>query len=363
MKEITNRFGKGILWDTADLKEKEVHIVSTACMSVTSDAESFIQDELNQAIFSNIDFVKEPDEDTDIIIILGCQVTDLSILNDIRTAESYHELHPDAQIVMGGCLAYRFDIALPDWCARIGVIRKEYTPITESAKELVNWKQPFWTDKEGMDSIGKRSGDLFRNYYPLKIGAGCHGKCKYCTIRDTRGESFETDAYLQVKEFLDASENPYYEGVVLVSDSPSVKQIKDWCFIAERYNKPVSFRNVEPQTANACHMELKALAEKGLLKIFHCPIQSNNENVLSAMNRNIQETMQYITFSQVLRELGVFVATNIITDYMIGKEYIQNMPVKWLDDHFDYWVWNPYFDGKWDRKKAEKRFKKYMPEK
>ena len=45
-------------------------------------------------------------------------------------------------------------------------------------------------------------GNLFRNFYPLKIGAGCHGKCKYCTIRHTRGENYETVALEQIEEFL-----------------------------------------------------------------------------------------------------------------------------------------------------------------
>ena len=34
----------------------------------------------------------------------------------------------------------------------------------------------------------------------------------------------DADAYLQVKEFLDHAD----EGVVVVSDSPTVQQIKDW---------------------------------------------------------------------------------------------------------------------------------------
>lgn len=368
MVKVTNRFGSGTMWEEKDLRFTHVYFVSTACMSVTSDAVSFVErqitrdDECNFTVYAHdenmLRFGEKP-----IIVILGCQVTDLAILNDIRTAEKFHEKYPKAQIIMGGCLAYRFDIELPEWCARIGSLRSEYTPLSDRAFRCVKWQAPFWTDENGLDIYGRETSSLFKNYYPLKIGAGCHGKCKYCTIKDTRGEGYETDAYLQVSEFLDASNNPDYKGIVLTSDSPTVKQIKDWCHIVTRYEKPVSFRNVEPQIALACKEELLALASKGLLKIFHCPIQSNDKEVLKAMNRNVEMTFAYIDMAQELRSLGVYVATNIICDYVVDGSIVDNMPTEWLDEHFDYWVWNPYFDGNWDREKAEVRFKKYMPDK
>lgn len=359
MKNITNRFGTGNHLDITDLEGHKVLVVSTACMSVTSDIETYIQSGLNDSSNVTCEFVTQPAEADD-ILVLGCQVTDLSILNDIRTAEEYHQGYPNARVIMGGCLAYRFDIEIPDWCQRIGVLRKEGVAISEDAIKRVTWKTPFWTDDDGFDAMGRRSGDLFRNYYPIKIGAGCHGKCKYCTIRDTRGGSFELDAATQVKDFLDVSKNAKYEGVVLISDSPSVKQIKDWCHIAEEYNTPLSFRNVEPQIANACADELRALASAKLLKVFHCPIQSNDESILAVMNRNVPATLQYIELAQELRKLGVYVATNIIIDYVVDGNIVQNLPAEWMDEYFDYWVWNPYFDGNWDREKAELRFAKYI---
>lgn len=357
MKEVENRFGKGVLLEESDLQNKSICFISTACLSVTSDAASFIKSNCNRV---DIFISSKPNQKTDMIIVLGCQVTDLAVLNDIKTAEKLHKEYPHTQIVMGGCLAYRFDIELPEWCKRIEALRTEYIPLTKAVMNTVNWENPFWVNKEGYDAYGEKSGSLFRNYYPLKIGAGCHSKCKYCTIRDTRGECFETDAFLQIQEFLQASENTEFDGIVLTSDSPTISQIKDWCLIAKRYNKPISFRNVEPQIANACANELKDLAKNGLLKIFHCPIQSNNEMILKAMNRSVNETFKYIDLAQELRKLGVYVATNIIIDYVVNNETFHNMPKEWLDENFDYWVWNPYFDGMWNRQKAEERFDKYI---
>lgn len=364
MREESNKFGNGKLYEIDDLRGKHVHVVSAACLSTTSDLESFISS--RDAIRKNIMFVSKSTVDDSksgvgiAFIVLGCQVTDLAILNDIKKATEIHERFPDATIYIGGCLAYRFDIELPDWCKRMETIRKEYNAISLDAECLVEWAHPFWTNDKGIDSYGEKSGDLFRNFYPLKIGAGCNRSCKYCTIKYLRGKAYETDAYLQVQEFLDASDNEYYGGVVLVSDNPTDRQVKDWCHIAKRYNKEISFRNVEPFTALACRNELLDLAEAGLLKIFHCPIQSENEDVLRAMRRDVDSTLNYIALAQELRKLGVKVATNIIIDYIVDGEVVHNMNTEWLNEHFDYWVWNPYFDGEFSMEKAEKHWNKYI---
>ena len=361
MKKITNRFGTGILYNKEDLG-KSIYCVCTACMSVWSDFLSFANAECNKGKNGKCItpyFVEKDSKDvlspTDTIVVLGCQVTDLAIYNDLKTSEELHEKYPKVPIYMGGCLAQRFDIELPSYFKRLDVVRTEYTDL-KYVTGFIDYKKPFWNKelKENDDEFAV--GNLFRHMYPLKIGAGCHGKCKYCTIRDTRGEAYYTDAYLQVKEFLDHAD----EGVVVVSDSPTVQQIKDWCHIATRYNKPISFRNVEPQNANACRSELISLADKGLLKIFHCPIQSDNTRVLQAMNRNIEQTLWYVAFAQDLRKCGTKVATNIIIDYVVDGEVIHNMNEDWLNSHFDYWSWNPYFDGNWDYQKAEERFNKYI---
>lgn len=361
MREITNRFGKGVLYEEKDLGES-IYCVCTACMSVWSDFLSFANVEASKG--RNGRYVtpyyveKVPVmglKPTDTIVVLGCQVTDLAIYNDLKAAEELHEKYPETDIYMGGCLAQRFDIELPLYLKRLDVVRSEYTDL-KYIDGFIEYRKPFWNKELTEDADELAVGNLFRHMYPLKIGAGCHGRCRYCTIRDTRGETYHTDAYLQVKEFLDHAD----EGVVVVSDSPTAQQIKDWCHIAIRYNKPISFRNVEPQNANACRSELISLADKGLLKIFYCPIQSNNTRVLQAMNRDIEQTLWYVAFAQDLRKCGTKVATNIIIDYVVDGEVIHNMNEDWLNSHFDYWSWNPYFDGNWDYQKAAERFKKYI---
>lgn len=350
MKKVKNRFGEGILYEKSDLG-KSVYAVCTACMSVWSDFLSFAN---SKNVVCNVtpEFIENS---TDTIVILGCQVTDLAIYNDLKTVEDLHNKYPNIPIYLGGCLAHRFDIELPDYVKRLDVVREKYQDIVD--RSLIDYKKPFWNTELKDDADEFETGNLFRHSYPLKIGAGCHGKCKYCTIRDTRGETYYTDAYLRVEEFLS------HDDIVLISDSPTVTQIKDWCHIAKRYNKSISFRNVEPVVAVICADELLDLAHKKLLKIFHCPIQSNNPDILRAMNRDVDTTLSFIDIAQELRNFGTKVATNIIIDYVVDGKIMHNMPEDWLNDHFDYWSWNPYFDGNWDYKKAQQRFNHYISNK
>lgn len=365
MKAI-NRFGTGDIFTMDEIIQREsmitgmatIYAMSTACMSVTSDMQSWASARMSK----NVTFteVNKPGHNN-VIIVLGCQVTDLAILNDIMMVERLHAENPNASVYVGGCLAYRFDIQLPEYANRLTATRAIYQPITANGKKAVHWAAPFWVEKgEFEHNTGDFDpGRLFRNCYPLKIGAGCNNKCKYCTIRDTRGEGYEADAYLQVKEFI---ENP---NVVLISDSPTAKQLNDWCDIALRYKKTFSIRNVEPFVAMQCMDKLMEVAEAKLLKVLHCPIQSNDKKLLSIMGRNPDVTTEFIIQAQKLRQLGVKVATNIIIDYTVknndgSSEFFSNMPTEFLDKNFDYWSWNPYFDGHWDRKKAEERWKKYI---
>lgn len=343
MKQVKNNFGTGNLYTASDLDSyNKVYVLCTACMSVFSDFSSYAQ---NNAKFST------SLRQAGAIVVLGCQVTDLAILNDIKTMERLHLDNPKADCFMGGCLAQRFDIKIPSYINRLDVVRntaKQYPNIN-----FIRWQKPFWVDK--LDKQELSQGNLFRDMYPLKIGAGCHGKCKYCTIRDTRGETYHKDPRTQIDEFLS------HENIVLVSDSPTEMQIKVWCGIALDHKHPISIRNVEPYVALSCKEELLELASNNLLKIFHCPIQSSDRDILKDMGRPVDQTLSYIMFAQDLRNLGVTVATNVIIDYVMSRgEKFRNLDEDWMNSHFDYWVWNPYFDGNWNIKKAEQRFSKYI---
>ena len=344
MKTVKNVFGSGILYESSDLSGK-IYATSAACMSVWSDFLSWAN-AFKERIVKDL-------EAADSVVVLCCQVTDLAVLNDIRVSERLYK-QTGKLIYLGGCLAQRFDIPLPYFIKRLDVVRVKNQLLYD--RTLVHYEPPFWVRdfKETEEALSLEQGMLFRNFYPLKIGAGCHGKCKYCTIRHTRGEGYATDAKNQIEEFLT------FENVVLISDSPTPKQIKDWCEIATRYNKEISFRNLEPYVLVLCEKEVKELAKRGLLKILHCPIQSNDEELLQIMNRSVPATKKAVEIMQEVRKNGTFVATNIIIDYWHNGKLYHNCDEEWLEKNFDYCSWNPYFDGNFDMGRAKARFDTYI---
>ena len=342
MEKITNKFGEGIIYNIDDLKGK-IYATSAACMSVWSDFLSWANANENRMTDNYME--------ADCIVVLGCQVTDLAVVNDIRVAEKLHK-ETNKEIYMGGCLSQRMDIPLPEYIKRLDVVRVVGEYIHN--RNLINYEKPYWVKdfEENEDDLAQ--GNLFRNYYPLKIGAGCHGNCKYCTIRHTRGEFYEIGANEQVDEFLK------FDNVVLISDSPTVKQIRDWCEIAKKYKKEISIRNVEPQVLAICKEEVIDLSKNKLLKILHCPVQSFDKEVLKIMNRSVEATNKALEIMKEVRKNGTLVATNIIIDYVHNGKIYENYDKKRLEEMFDYYSWNPYFDGNFDLNRAKERFEKYI---
>ena len=102
MKAI-NRFGTGDIFTMDEIIQREsmitgmatIYAMSTACMSVTSDMQSWASARMSK----NVTFteVNKPGHNN-VIIVLGCQVTDLAILNDIMTVERLHAENPNASV-------------------------------------------------------------------------------------------------------------------------------------------------------------------------------------------------------------------------------------------------------------------------
>ena len=83
MKRINNKFGAGILYESKDLGNC-IYAVCTACMSVWSDFLSFANAESEKDGKMVAGFYwNDADYQTDTIVVLGCQVTDLAIYNDL----------------------------------------------------------------------------------------------------------------------------------------------------------------------------------------------------------------------------------------------------------------------------------------
>jgi tRNA A37 methylthiotransferase MiaB len=324
---------------TVESLEGKIFMTCSACMSVLADGLSWANAHPER-------IVKNP-QDADNIVVLSCQVTDLAVLNDLRTLEKYQVEFPNKNYFISGCLGKRTDIDLPEKVERLETPRDNYQFLFD--RSLVHFEKPFWVKDFKEHDEDKKDGHLFRNMYPLRIGKGCPNKCTYCTIRITRGnfEGLETERL--EKEFL------AFDNILLVADNPLAHQIKEWYEIAKKNKKGFSIRNVEPGTVVSCERELLDLADNGLLNVFHSPVQSANPDVLRDMNRDVEATMQTMKIASELKKRGVYIATNIIIDY---KDFPQDFSE--IYRLYDYVSWNPLWDRVWNRAKAEERFERYL---
>lgn len=342
MRVETNKFGTSQLYDINDV-QGSIYVLGCACMSIQAEMLSYANAHPDR-------FIKDPVQ-ADNIIVLSCQVTDLAVLSDLRHLVSLkcinkQYVEDNRNFYIGGCLAKRYDIELPRGVRRLDAVKSDYTQIKDTT--LIDYAKPFWV-KDFTEGDEIKDGRLFRDMYPLRIGVGCKGTCKYCTIRVTRGETYELDISRLTQEFMENDD------VVLIAESPTAKQVRQWCMLAFVQQKAISIRNLEPHTYASCRTDLLGLAEDGLLKILHVPIQSMNEDILKDMGRNVGVTKTFLMDVPELQSFGTFVATNIIIDY---KSMPQNIQLVY--DLFDYVSWNPYWDGNWDCTKAVERYNKYI---
>ena len=342
MIKVKNIFGDGELAQEQDL-EGSIFAQCTACTSIYAEYLSWANNRNNSYALYPVRSI----EDAENVVILSCQVTDLAVLNDLMTLETLREKYLDKRFWVGGCLARRFDIELPKGVGRLDALRHDGQFIYDLG--LVGWNKPFWVENFDEDDDGE--GHLFRDMYPLRIGVGCNRKCTYCTIKTTRGTSYQLDVDNLEREFL------AFADVVLIADSPSEQQVIDWCEMATHHGKTVSFRNVEPATVMQPEVTkaLEKAAYRGLLHILHTPIQSDSPDTLKDMGRPVKETLDYINkMVPKLSALGVEIATNVIIDY-------KDFPNPTSLGLFDHVAWNPYWNGLWNRQEAERRWNHYFP--
>lgn len=136
MKLVTNKFGTENMYDIEDIRYP-IYCESVACLSVYTDFLSWLSKNITKNVCTS-----DPQK-AESIVVLGCQVTDLAILNDIRIAEKLKEQNPKATVYMCECLAQRFDIELPSFIKRLNVVRVLNQQILESAKNLTVYENSF----------------------------------------------------------------------------------------------------------------------------------------------------------------------------------------------------------------------------
>jgi len=338
----TNKFGTANIYEESDILNKKIYIYNCACLTIHTETLGWANKHKNCIVNNPVD--------ADVIIVLGCQVTDLAIHNDIQTLLAFQFKYgcEDKLILFGGCIGQRFDI-FPTVFNRIDLLYSNYQPVTDDS--LITWQHPFWIKQSETNSFLRTDKKDFKY---IRVGKGCHGRCQYCTIRITRKDPVTLDLNKLLPQFEECAGSNKI--IIPVADTLTIPQIEHLYGIAIQYKIKFALRNIEPSNAVATSDTLLKFSESGLLDTIHIPIQSTNKDSLRQMNRSINDTFESIELIKNIKSNGVYTATNVIINYND-----QSSGYNTIKEIFDHVAWNPYWNGKWDIVTAARRMTQYIP--
>jgi len=297
--------------------------IATLGCKVNHYDSAVIQDRLDALGLERRDF----DEVADVYVINTCTVTDRADAESLKLARRARRLNPGARVLMTGCLAQanpallssseqvdhviglaRLDdlerAALGDGGERVMVsnLRKQKAEIELAPAPLDGQTRAF-----------------------LKLQEGCDQFCSFCIIPVSRGSSRSVPPR-RVMEALDQLHHRGFKEVILTGvhlggygkdlTPPAtleslLEMIEERCPI-ER----VRLSSIDPEELSDRIIEMVAQSRK-FCPHFHLPLQSGDDQILSAMRRRYQSVFYQRRVSRILER---------IPDAAIGTDLIVGFP-------------------------------------
>ena len=270
--------------------------------------------------------ISDRPEDTDVIIINSCTVTEYGDNDVIATLRKMRKKFPSTVIVMTGCYPQANSQNLENLSGA------DIVTGTKNRKETVRLVNEYLEDRERRISVEKYSKDdkfetldlpVFENNTRtfMKIQDGCNQFCTYCIIPYARGrcrsrtlESVRIEAENSVrmgkKEIVLTGINLAFYGMeygINLADAVEVCSAVDGI-------KRIRLGSLEPEKMS--DDLLKCLSAVPVLcPQFHLSLQSGCDRTLKAMNRHYN-TAEYYELVRKIRKY--FPDCSFTTDIMVG---------------------------------------------
>ncbi|HBL40291.1 MAG TPA: tRNA (N(6)-L-threonylcarbamoyladenosine(37)-C(2))-methylthiotransferase MtaB [Ruminococcaceae bacterium] len=267
-----------------------------------------------------------PDEQADIYIINSCTVTAESDKKTRQTVRHYKRLHPNALVVLTGCMPQAYPQAAAE------LTQADIVTGNRSTDKIVSLIEEYFKEKERLVRIQPhRSNDYFvpcainefeeRTRAALKIEDGCNRFCSYCVIPYARGRVRSKPLEDIEREAQALAENGFRE-IVLVGINLSAyglgsdKTICDAIEAIAQVNgiERIRLGSLEPDHLTA-EIIRKMAQQPKLCPQFHISLQSGCTATLKRMNRHYTAE-EYAVLCQNLREQ--FKDCTLTTDVMVG---------------------------------------------
>lgn len=246
------------------------------------------------------------DDSPDVILLNACTVTALAERKARQAARRYRRQHPNARIVLIGCLADAVDqgtTQFPDADLLAGNSWK--THVQDVVEHALSGACGTLAATDRMDVSKERSsGPSNRIRAYVKIQDGCGRACSYCRATQVRGaphsKSME-DVVDEVKQILSAG---YPEivltGIDLAQYAPKDGGLAQLMGIIASFESLLRLRiaSINPSGVTSELIDICA-HHQSICPHFHIPLQSGDSGILSAMRRGYDAAAYLGTIERV----------------------------------------------------------------
>ena len=234
--------------------------------------------------------------DADIYVINTCTVTGTGDKKSMQLARRVRREHPDAELILCGCLAQRLGEELLSTGARLVLGTARRQDVVDLLEEAVRTSRQICAVTGLSSQPFERlsiSSQQDKTRCDLKIQEGCNNHCTYCIIPSVRGPIRSRSLEDIHQEAQRLSEAGYHElvvtGIHLTSygkDLPDHPSLLDALHQVQRVHGIWRIRlgSLEPVIATRAFAEgLKELPS--VCPQFHLALQSGSDTVLRRMKR------------------------------------------------------------------------------
>lgn len=284
-------------------------------------------------------------EPADLYLVNTCSVTAQSDYSSRQAVYRAQRRSPEAKILLTGCyvqLQPEFLSGLSGVSLVIGnEQKKNIAPIVSA---LLN-NQKIDLEETTWDGFELKISDHFKHTRGLvKIQDGCNESCSYCVIPRARGKERSREVESIISEIENLISNGFKE-VVLTGvhvgkynkDGTNLFQLSKG--ILQNTNiERIRFSSIQPKEFSDKLIDL-VRSEKRICRHIHIPLQSGDDCILSAMNRNYSTTYYKDLVEKLKVEIpNLCIGADVIVGFPGEKEeefnntlgFIQSIPLSYL---------------------------------
>ena len=273
---------------------------------------------------------EENEDDSDIIIINTCSVTNMADNKSKKMVRHYKRKNPDAILVVCGCSSQNKKQEYEEMDIDILLGNKDKTKIVDYIEKYKKDKEKnikFYdlNDFDFEDMSIKDFKSHTRAF--VKIQDGCNNYCSYCIIPYVRGTIRSKDMQKVIEEVKELTENNHKEIVLtgIHTGSYGADKTYDLTDLIHELSKIDKLKRIRISSIEATELDDKFLEE---LKInnkicnhLHIPLQAGSNEILKKMNRKYD--LDYF-FNKINEIRKIRPGINISTDVIVGHPYETN---------------------------------------